>query len=735
MKACGKKTLGVCMIIKDEEKNLPNILNDLKAFADQIVVADTGSTDASMDIARRSGAKVIKTAWKGDFAKARNFSLSYVNTDWVMWVDGDDRISREEGEKIKTLIDDAPPEICFRFKILNVNTMGHETPFMQLRLFPRDKRILFKNKIHESAAQSAKDAGYRFKDAQVTVRHMGYSTPKLVVEKIKRNIEYLRVELKNNPFSITTRYLYASSLRELGELKPALGEFQRIIEDKKGEEAHSEIYNQSFTETARILSRLGSCEQALSVIQEAVSRNSEDVNTMALAAEIFLNNGDDEKAEGFFVKALTLEQKVTSIPVDYYSIRIYCIKSLCSILKNQKRLGDIEKILLGEMKASPDSPEIMLLLGDFFMEQQKPEQGRDIYRKAMERFPNQSIFTQRFKKHGPVLEPREPSPADSAMQAVSLINPNAGKVLAICLEKENLKTALESHKVTSFEIIAACDELPQKKYDAVILDWAVNFNQEPESLLYKYIENLNPEGQLIIHIRNPQYLGNICNLARGKLPSGDLGNGVNAGGRQYTYPAIKNVLKQAGFRIIREGNDIDRNYMTFDRNPSIIKTSEYILDIRDLSAAEIQKFFISSYYFVLIPFKDHKNDSVLSRMAQKAGKNRARELNMQGLRLITEKKYIEASNCFFQVLEIDKKNVSAFNNLGLIAWYMGNIEDAYDMFLTSLKLDDSFEDALFNIWDAALKLNRQQETLDIMRVCVEKHPDLIRIKDLLDKYG
>ena len=68
-------TLSLCLIVKDEEEFLPRCLDSVKDYVDEIIIVDTGSTDSTVEIAKRYGAKVYHHAWENSFSKARNYSL------------------------------------------------------------------------------------------------------------------------------------------------------------------------------------------------------------------------------------------------------------------------------------------------------------------------------------------------------------------------------------------------------------------------------------------------------------------------------------------------------------------------------------------------------------------------------------------------------------------------------------------------------------------------------------
>ena len=99
-----EKTLSVCMIVKNEEKNLPRCLESIKNLADEIIVVDTGSDDNSVEIAKSYGAKIGCFKWNNNFSDARNASLNMATKDWIFFLDADEEISKEEGIRLKNTI-------------------------------------------------------------------------------------------------------------------------------------------------------------------------------------------------------------------------------------------------------------------------------------------------------------------------------------------------------------------------------------------------------------------------------------------------------------------------------------------------------------------------------------------------------------------------------------------------------------------------------------------------------
>jgi protein-L-isoaspartate(D-aspartate) O-methyltransferase len=103
-----KTVLSISMIVRDESAHICTALENLRQFADEIVVLDTGSTDDTKRLAAERGAVVRDFAWCDDFAKARNLSLSYCTQDFVMWLDADDRIPLADAVRLRELLQTEP---------------------------------------------------------------------------------------------------------------------------------------------------------------------------------------------------------------------------------------------------------------------------------------------------------------------------------------------------------------------------------------------------------------------------------------------------------------------------------------------------------------------------------------------------------------------------------------------------------------------------------------------------
>src|ERR1035438_2826655 len=101
--------VSLCMIVRNEERNLPRCLDSVRGLAREIVVVDTGSTDATPNIAARYGGGVLSFDFTPvDFAAARNRAIARASSPWILMLDADERLDPAGAPMIETLL--APDE-------------------------------------------------------------------------------------------------------------------------------------------------------------------------------------------------------------------------------------------------------------------------------------------------------------------------------------------------------------------------------------------------------------------------------------------------------------------------------------------------------------------------------------------------------------------------------------------------------------------------------------------------
>lgn len=97
-------TIACAILARDVANHIGDCVQSC-AFADEIVVFDTNSRDGTPEIARRAGAQVIDTPFV-NFSQARNFALRHLASDWVLFVDADERVTPELAAEVRQVIQD-----------------------------------------------------------------------------------------------------------------------------------------------------------------------------------------------------------------------------------------------------------------------------------------------------------------------------------------------------------------------------------------------------------------------------------------------------------------------------------------------------------------------------------------------------------------------------------------------------------------------------------------------------
>ncbi|MDR2532552.1 MAG: glycosyltransferase [Oscillospiraceae bacterium] len=204
--------LSVGMIVKNEEKYLAQCLDALKPLLDavpsELVITDTGSTDKTVEIARRYTDKVFHFDWIGDFSAARNFGLNKCVGEWFMFIDADD-ILDEDLSEITAFFTDG--KMLNKYRSAVYMTKDYTTPdgsvwskFAVHRIAKRVPGLCFKGAIHEHLSPFPAPTRY----LSTFANHWGYAheTAEQKEAKKQRNLVPLYEELKKNPDDCRVRF-------------------------------------------------------------------------------------------------------------------------------------------------------------------------------------------------------------------------------------------------------------------------------------------------------------------------------------------------------------------------------------------------------------------------------------------------------------------------------------------------------------------------------------------------
>lgn len=188
------KTLSLCMITKNEESNIERCLKSVQGVVDEIIIADTGSTDRTVELAEKWGAKVVNHPWNYNFSDARNASLEKATKDWILFLDADEELQEDDCRKIKFVLEHEHKYEAYYLRLVNIIDNVDVGDSIVLRMFRNDPRYRFRGKMHEQVVNAIQEISGTdcIGNTDIRIMHYGYDPNVSDVQvKHKRNIDLL----------------------------------------------------------------------------------------------------------------------------------------------------------------------------------------------------------------------------------------------------------------------------------------------------------------------------------------------------------------------------------------------------------------------------------------------------------------------------------------------------------------------------------------------------------------
>lgn len=185
--------VSLALIARDEEAVIARCLESAKPLANEFIVVDTGSTDATREIARRAGARVINFPWVDDFSAARNAALEAATGQWILVLDADEYLPESSVKAIRSLLAETAKSDR-AFHLLNKSSSdGGKTGMVGkiVRLFPNRPDVRYEWPVHEQVVMSLRRAGIGIHDTGIEIIHTGYTDAATNTKKQTRNLRIL----------------------------------------------------------------------------------------------------------------------------------------------------------------------------------------------------------------------------------------------------------------------------------------------------------------------------------------------------------------------------------------------------------------------------------------------------------------------------------------------------------------------------------------------------------------
>lgn len=227
-----KASVSLCMIVKNEEKYIEKCLLSVKDIVTEIIIVDTGSTDNTVEIADRFGAKISYFEWNGSFSDARNFSLSQATGDWLLLMDADEEFEKEDRDRMIDFVNHSNAHGC-HFTILNYigkRSSKQYTLHNAFRLLRNNGLYEYRGIIHEQICRKdgSPIAKGTFDTQNIRLYHYGY-LEEVVKDKDKRNrnLPLLLSQVEKDPENSFFLFNLANEYLASGQYDKALSMYEK----------------------------------------------------------------------------------------------------------------------------------------------------------------------------------------------------------------------------------------------------------------------------------------------------------------------------------------------------------------------------------------------------------------------------------------------------------------------------------------------------------------------------
>lgn len=304
----------VCIIARDEEKHIEQCLRHLRKYDMEILVADTGSTDRTKEIAAKYADKVVDFAWNDDFAAARNYCASFARNNWILAIDCDEYVHSIDVRTLRIFLQKFPRHTGV-IRLTNlIPEAGGGTGYVSddvPRLYNKNF-YHFEFPIHEQIRYIDPAKSEEVMDAFVLpmeVIHHGYAlTGEEMRRKQYRNLELLDKALQRDPGNAYNHFQMGQSHFVLGDIDAAIACYEtgmRLLDSTE------KLYvPELIMSLAKAYCEKRRQSDALALLEEysGVYHTAKYTYTYA---NILMDNGQTIKALMLYIKVTTMKDAPT----------------------------------------------------------------------------------------------------------------------------------------------------------------------------------------------------------------------------------------------------------------------------------------------------------------------------------------------------------------------------------------------------------------------------------------
>jgi GT2 family glycosyltransferase/tetratricopeptide (TPR) repeat protein len=370
----GRRTVSLCLIVKNEEANLPACLESAAGLCDEIIVVDTGSTDRTREIALEHGARVFDFPWCDSFAAARNECLCHATGEWIFWLDADDRLDEANRQKLcKLFATLADENVAYSMKCLCLpDPVSHTaTAVDHIRLFRSHPDIRWQYRVHEQILPAIRQRGGAVRWSEVVIRHTGYQDPAFRRQKLDRDLRLLRLDHEEHPEDPFILFNLGSVYHELGKIQDALPFLQGSLERSHPVDS---IVRKLFALIVQCHRQLAESEAALATCRAGRRHYPEDAELLFQEGLLRREQADRAGAKACFRRLLESREAAHFASVDVGLHGYKARHNLAVIALEENQHAEAEAHWQAALREHPQFVPACIGLGEILLAQNRFEE-------------------------------------------------------------------------------------------------------------------------------------------------------------------------------------------------------------------------------------------------------------------------------------------------------------------------------------------------------------------------
>ena len=386
MRGRGRARISQCMIVKNEEKDIERARSWGKKIVAEQIVVDTGSTDRTVEIATRMGAKVYHFDWIDDFAAAKNFAIEKANYEWIVFLDADEYFLPDDAAKLLYYVRSLH-ETKFQALLtgrVNVDNQGKVMAInTQCRVFRNMPKLRYKRRIHEFLTFTDGRL-IQMADAveELSMYHTGYGEMESD-KKSGRNLKLILEEIQENPDDFEMWGYLGQEYECTADWDEADRAFRKAMELMPESERKSYDVATSITALRLLEVQINRPNPQISSIMEvyqmATKNWPEEADYDYIVGKYFAACGEFVEAEKYLRRALEIIERcgttAKSMMLSGEIRRAYELLAVCCY--NNKDMAGCVKFTTVLLKEDPYlMSTAMVLIKTFYQDEQTMKKGR-----------------------------------------------------------------------------------------------------------------------------------------------------------------------------------------------------------------------------------------------------------------------------------------------------------------------------------------------------------------------